>query len=206
MKKCRKIPVYLLLLVALLSLTACGDKRPEATTVCVVKGGKLKQILVDQAPDYSVAELQEYTEDRIAAYLKTEKKGDVKLDSCEEKDGVICMELLFNTAADYTAMTGMTCFYGTLEEAVEAGMAPQDTLVAPDGTTADFSALAAEKPEYHMLVLAENVLVQTQENILYATAPAVITGEKTATIGDGDADTSGFIPRKTDTPAFLIFK
>lgn len=206
MKQCRKIPVYLLLLVVLLSLSACGEKRPEATTVCVVKGGKLKQILVDQAPDYTESELQEYTEDKIAAYLETEKKGDVKLDSCKEVDGVVYMELLFGSAADYSAMTGLPCFFGTLEEAVDAGTVPAGTLVAPDGTTVEFSALLAEHPDYHMLGLAENVLVQTNKEIFYSVAPATVTGERTAVIGDGNSDTSGYMPRMTDAPAYLIFE
>lgn len=206
MKICRKIPMYLLLIVVLLSLTACGEKRPEATTVCVDKGGKLKQILVDPAPDYSIGDLQEYTEERITAYLKENEEGEVRLESCEQEDGVLYMELSFGTAADYTTFNGMDCFLGTLEEAAAAGVVPGDTLLAPDGTPMDFTALTAEHPEYRMLVLSENTLVETNKEIICSTVQAAITGKNTAVIGDGDAGTSGYYPRKTDTPAYLIFE
>lgn len=206
MKLCRKLPVCLLLIVVLLSLSACGEKRPEATTVCVDKGGKLKQILVDQAPDYSMADLQEYTEERITAYLKENKEGEVRLESCEEEEGVIYMELSFGTSADYTAFNSMDCFCGTLEEAAEAGIQPGDTLLTADGSTVDYAILLAENPEYHMLVLSENTLVQTNKDILCSTVQASITGKNTAKVGDGDAGTSGYYPRKMDVPAYLIFE
>ena len=206
MKLCRKIPMCLLLIVVLLSLSACGEKRPEATTVCVEKGGKLKQILVDPEPEYSVNDLKEYAEESISAYLEATEEGEIRLESCEEQDGIVYMELSFGSSADYSAFNSMDCFCGTLEEASAAGEIPTDTLLAPDGSAVDFSALLAEHPDYHLLVLSEHTLVETNTDILCATVQATITGERTATIGDGDAGTSGYFPRKTDAPAWLIFE
>lgn len=206
MKYCRKMWMCLLLLVVTVSLSACGGKRPEATTVLVEKGGKLKQILVDPAPDYSVTGLQEYTEERISAYLEDNKEGEIGLDSCEEEDGVLYLEISYGSSADYAAFNAMDCFCGTLEEAAAEGIVPSEVLVAPDGSAVDFSALLAEHPEYRMLVLSENVLIQTNQDILCASAPAAITGTRTAVIGDGDAGTSGYFPRKTEIPAYLITK
>lgn len=206
MKLCRKIPMCLLLIVVLLSLSACGGKRPEATTVCVEKGGKLKQILVDPTPSYSVSDLQEYTEERITAYLEDNEEGEINLDSCTEEDGVVYMELSFGTSADYSAFNSMDCFCGTLEEAAAAGLTPAESLCAPDGTEMSFSSLLAEHPEYHMLILSENTLVETNSDIICSGGPIGVTGERTAMIGDGDAGTSGNYPRKTDASAFLIFE
>ncbi|MDO4489926.1 MAG: hypothetical protein Q4B85_02475 [Lachnospiraceae bacterium] len=206
MKLCRKISLYLLLTVVLLSLSACGGKRPEATTVCVEKGGKLKQVLVDPAPDYYVEDLQSYTEDRISTYLKDSEEGEVRLNSCRETEGTVYMELSFGSAADYSAFNRMDCFLGTLQEAADAGISPPDVLAAPDGTPADFGTLLAEHPEYRMLLLSEHTLVQTNTDILYSTPQAVITDGRAAIIGDGDAGTSGYYPRKTDLPGCLIFE
>ncbi len=205
MKLCRKIPMYLLLIAVLLSLSACGGKRPEATTVYVDKDGKLKQTLVDPSPDYALEKLQAYTENRITSYLKGTEDGEVRLNSCKEEDGFVYMELSYGTAADYAAFNGMECFCGTLEEASAAGMVPAEPLQAPDGTGVDFAALLAEHPEYHLLVLAEHVQVQTDTAIVCASAPAAVTGDYTAVIGDGDAGTSGYYPRKTAS-AYLIFE
>ncbi|MDO4616337.1 MAG: hypothetical protein Q4B03_02615 [Lachnospiraceae bacterium] len=206
MKLCRKICVCLLLITSLLSLSACGGERPEATTVYVDKKGNLKQILVDPAPDYSPGELQTYTEDRIAAYNKAHTDADVQLNSCTEEEGVIYAELSYGSFEDYTGFNSMDCFLGTLEEAQTAGMIPEEQLIAAGGEAVDIAALLAEHPEYHILSLSEHTLVQTETAILGSGGTVVITGETTAVFGDGDAGTSGYYPRKTEAAGWLIFE
>lgn len=206
MKLCRKISAGILLTCILLSMTGCGQKRPDATTVYVDKKGKLKQILVDAAPSYSIGDLQEFTEQKITTYLEETEESEVRLESCEEEEGTIYMELSYGSSADYTAFNHMDCFSGTLQEASDAGVLPSDMLLAPDGSSTDCSALLAEEEEYMVLILNENTLVQSEKKILYVSGMVALSGETTAIVGDGDAGTSGFFPRLTDTPAILIYK
>ncbi len=205
MKLCRKIPMCLLLTVALLSLAACGSERPEATTVYVDKEGNLRQILVDSQPEYSVSDLEAYTEDSITAYLKANEGASIELESCEEADGVLYLELSYGSAEDYSGFNSMDCYLGTLEEASAAGMIG-DTLLDADGLEMDTAALLAEHPDCRLLVLSEHTRVQTETAILCGSSLVAITGENTAQIGDGDAGTSGYFPRKTDAAAYLVFE
>ncbi len=206
MRRCRKMALCLLTCAAALALSACGREMPEATTVYVDENGTLEQILVDASADYSADDLKQYARESIDACLKANEEADIELVSCRKEDGTVYLELSYGSSDDYTALNSMYCFLGTLEEAAAAGTAPEGTLLAADGSETDYASLLAEHPEYHMLILSENTLVQTDTAILCGTELVTITGESTAVIGDGDAGSSGYFPRKTDGTACLIFE
>lgn len=205
MKLCRKISMCLLLILSILSLSACGGKRPEATAVYVDKDGNLKQILVDASPEYSLEGLRDFTEDKIKTYLKENENGEIRMDSCEEKNGIVYLELSYGRAADYAEFNRMSCFLGTLNDAALAGIVPEGNLTAPDGSAVDFASLQEEHPEYYLLSLSENIIVQTDRRIQAVSSLVTVSSENTAVIGDGDAGTSGYYPRKTAASAYLIF-
>ncbi len=206
MKKCRKISLILLLGMLVLSFSACSGEWPESTTLYAKQNGTLSQILVDTDPDYTLSELKTYAEEEIADYNENTEEGEVKLRSSKERDGVIYMELSYGSSSDYATFNGMNCSLTTLEEAAAAGILPEESLIAQDGSEVDISNLLAENPTCHLLILAEHTLVETESGIIGASSLVTITGEQTALIGDGDADTSGYYPRKTDRAAYLLFE
>ena len=104
MKRCRwTLLGTLLSVLLLLSLGGCQKAQDvETTTVSADKKGKIEQMIVEPlgSDDYTAEELEAYISDSLAAYTEEAGSENIKLESCEMKEGTVKIRISYESWSD----------------------------------------------------------------------------------------------------------
>lgn len=146
---------------------------------------------------YDETELQTQIDSEIAAY--NEENGDhVSQESLTVEDGKATLVMHYDAASDYQSFNDQEMFWGTLQEAEDAGydlsgFSGQTNAQNKDETFGEGTAL--ELAENSVIVITEPLNVLTATDILYASSNLTIANSDYATV-NGDVSESA--------PAILI--
>ena len=171
MKRCRwTLLGTLLSVLLLLSLGGCQKAQDvETTTVSADKKGKIEQMIVEPlgSDDYTAEELEAYISDSLAAYTEEAGSENIKLESCEMKEGTVKIRISYESWSDYMGYNQVACFFGTLEEAQEAGYSFDRNFLDNSGKAAAGATILAHGQEWKILILEEPVQVMVPGTVLY---------------------------------------
>ena len=211
MKRCRwTLLGTLLSVLLLLSLGGCQKAQDvETTTVSADKKGKIEQMIVEPlgSDDYTAEELEAYISDSLAAYTEEAGSENIKLESCEMKEGTVKIRISYESWSDYMGFNQVACFFGTLEEAQEAGYSFDRNFLDNSGKAAAGATILAHGQEWKILILEEPVQVMVPGTVLYTTDNVSVTGTRTASIGGSTPESiAGQFVATTDEAAYIIFK
>lgn len=146
---------------------------------------------------YNEGELQTQIDSEIAAY-QDERGNHVSDKGLTVADGVATLVMQYDSATDYTAFNDQEMFYGTLEEAENAGydlsgLSGQTN--AADESKTYGEGTARELAGNPVVVLTEPLDVQTPADILYLSDNLTLVNSDYAQV-EGDVS--------EETPAILI--
>lgn len=146
---------------------------------------------------YDQTELQEAIDSEVASY-NDNNGGGVSAGDLTVENGTAALVMKYDSAADYMAFNDQEMFWGTLQEAEDAGydlsgFSGQTNAQNKDETFGEGTAL--ELAENSVIVITEPLNVLTATDILYASSNLTIANSDYATV-NGDVSESA--------PAILI--
>lgn len=210
-KRFRKNPVkqkltVLFLLLALMLLSGCSSKSYTAdkNTIFPQKKGTITQVLVSDFDKdyYDINELTQYIKNEVNDFQQIRGEESVKLISCEKKDQVAKVQLLFNSYKDYSLFNEQDLFFGTLAEAEEAGYSFDTEFYLIEDAKKKEPAAASEileNEKYHVLIIDHPTNIELPKKLNYlGGAAAVIQSEKKIEITDN--------VRNGENLVYLIYK
>ncbi len=201
MKKFRRLFPGLLAAAALLAGGCVGSRGAETTTLYVDEDGVLEQAIVEAVEEdgFTQEELRTYVREDVEAYGAENGEEKVTLESCRLSGGTARITLKYASAADYASYNQVECFLGTVQEAKSAGYSFEGDFLDGSGNAVENSAVQAQ-PEAHVLILEEVLDVRLPGEILYTSADASVSGERTVSVKA--AEDAGF----TDSPVYIIYQ
>lgn len=195
-----KTRIYYVIIAAVfcLLLSACGNKEDEDdtafSTLHIGKNGKvLSRIIEDfDEPYYYEDELKDMIEEEVSAYNKKVDSESITFKSCEKSENAIIVELSYNSAEDYTAFNGDVLFYGTVQDAYQAGYDLNVRLSDAANSQTIGKDDILNMGDNHIVISNENIRVACYKDIAYMS-------EGVTTVSKSEAD----LP-ETDTYNILI--
>ncbi len=182
----RKIQVILSCVLLVLA-SGCGSKiSVDETTLAVQKDGSMVLTIIEDFDKdyYNIEELKEMNQLEVGQYNASIGEDVVEIKSMEVEEEQITVVMDYNNSTSYSGLNGKEVFFGTIEEAYDAGYDFDVTL-----TSAESSVRVIGKNEilqmsdYYILILDEALQVQTFKDILYFSEGISLAGdEKLATV------------------------
>ena len=172
----KKISLFLITLLSLMCLTACGDSlKVDKNTIYVKKNGKIIGASVETFDKnyYDAEELETYIEEQVDEYLSNHEKKSVKVDKFSVEEGIAKLNIKYAGYEDYAEFNGVEMFVGTVPQAMAAGYNFDDTfLKVEDGKLGsslgrDELIEASEDSKYKVVILSEKVDVKVKGTVLY---------------------------------------
>lgn len=170
----QKGKITLLILAVSCGIIGCRqDKGPDVSSVSIGKDGKIAHQIVGgfEQNYYEMDELEALASDRVAEYCADNGQGSVTLQSVEEEDGKISINISYATDRDYSDFNHRELFVGTLTEAIAMGYALEAVpFVSVDGAATEIAYM--EEYEKKKIVIigtkpAEELVVNTYGKVLY---------------------------------------
>lgn len=170
----RKGKTMLLILAAFLGLVGCGrEKAPEVSSVSIGKDGVIAHRIVGDFEQsyYDKDGLTSLAEDRVAEYCADHGEDSVTLESVEEKNGSVKIQLQYATQQDYSDFNHRELFVGPLMEAGEQGYPLEGVaFVSADGEPMELGYME-EQDKKKIAIIAtkpsEELVVNTYGKVLY---------------------------------------
>lgn len=188
MKRLRQTVIMIIMLMMFSCvITGCGKVKASPSdidTVSIIKDGRIVQTIADQFDQsyYSVDELSEMTQEKIALY--SDEEQDIVCETVEENDGVVTVSIAYKTYSDYMEFNGTEAFFGTVEEAAQAGYSVKD-MVSNDGAGLTDEELL-QIGNNHVFIIqteaGEELGINVYDKILYVSDGVVLSGKKEAII------------------------
>ena len=172
----KKISLFLITLLSLMCLTACGDSlKVDKNTVYVKKNGKIIGASVESFDKnyYDTEELETYINEQVDEYLSDHEKKSVEVDKFSVEEGIAKLNIKYAGYEDYAEFNGVEMFVGTVPQAMAAGYNFDDTfLKVEDGKLGsslgrDELIEASEDSKYKVVILSEKVDVKVKGTVLY---------------------------------------
>lgn len=172
----KSISVFLVTVLALTFLTACGGSlKVDENTIYVQKRGKVTGATVENFDKeyYDPEELQEYVDQRVADYTADHGKKSVKVDSFSVEEGVAKLNIKYASCEDYAAFNGVELFAGTVPQAMAAGYGfDKEFLAVEKGVLSGVvgkDAITADS-DLKVVILNEKVDVKVDGTVTYVSA------------------------------------
>ncbi len=172
-------------------LFGCGENETYETKLAIDKDGGVVSTIYEsfEADYYDASELADMAASE-ASYYNSEyisPKITVEEPVVFEDEHLVKLTMTYKSATDYSHFNQSTLFYGTLQEALDAGLYVSDSLVGSDG-----ELISAEKlsdfSEKHIIITTEKILIDAPYEILYTTKGVTKKGKKEAILTDATAD------------------
>lgn len=191
------LSIMLIGVLAAFLLTSCGEdiKVPEdvlTTSISIDSEGVVTEYLVDtfDRDYYNIDELRAMATEEAGAFNSENKTGeenpinilDVKLNSVKD----VVVSTTYDNADTFTAYTGSMLFYGTVEEAMSAGIDLQAVIKdVDDGTVLGEDKLEDSKSR-HIIITDAQAVIYAPYSPSYISDGAVYDSEK-KTVDTADA-------------------
>lgn len=181
---------FRLMLVACLSMflygcagTAEKQGNDAVTGIVVQKDGKIIHTIYEDFREnyYSVEELNDMIEQTIQQYQKKNPGASITLEQCELLDGqVVRVKMTYDNCDTYSQFNGCNLFVGTVQQAYERGLTLDFYLSSVSGK--EKSTITKKEllnmGEHHIVISDEEMELELETNILFATDTARILGKK----------------------------
>ena len=176
-------------------LCGCNKQEVQNTTLAISKNGKITQTVVEEFPtgEYDLEELKKMNETEVSQYNTSVGKEAVRVEGTELKENKIVLRMEYADANAYFDMNGNVFFYGTIQQAKQAGYTLEETLSTQDGQEQIAPQDWSSMDERHIVIVSEPVAIKTYANILYYSSGVTIQDKKLATVAE-------------DTTAYIVFK
>ena len=178
----RILPIFGAGVISFAMLTGCGQKAPEVTAVTIDKDGKVSNVIIEEfGIQYDINELSEMAATEISEYNAEYPEPKITLDTVEKIDegSFAKVAMSYEGAADYAYYNQCTLFYGTVQEAIDAGFKVSPELVNNAGEKVDLTAVM-DHPDRHIIITTDKSNFKTPFNIEYRTQGVVLLGKKEA--------------------------
>lgn len=172
----KKISLFLITILALLSLTACGDSlKVDENTVYVKKNGKIIGAAVESFDKdyYDAAELEAYVNERVENYVSSHEEKSVKVDEFSVENGIAQLYMKYDSFEDYAEFNEVQMYTGTVPQAMAAGYDfSVDFLKVEDGELGSSVNRDAifEDSKYRVVILSEKVDVKVDGTVLFVSS------------------------------------
>jgi hypothetical protein len=166
-------------------LGGCGKEEEKVSSISIDKEGKISNVIYEEfnRDYYSADELKVMTENELFGYNTEYDNPKISLEEVEvvEEDESSFAKVSMNYAAasDYAYYNQVTLFYGTVEEAKEAGYKVSTKLVNDNGEKIEASFID-EHADRHIIITSEKTNIKTPFNIQYMTPGVELSGKKEA--------------------------
>lgn len=168
--------------ISFAALAGCGEKSPEVTAVSIDKDGKVSNVIYEEfGIQYDIQELSNMASSEVAEYNSEYSEPKITLDTVElTEDGSFAkVAMSYDSATDYAYYNQETLFYGTVQEAIDAGYQVSANLKNNGGDQID-PGFAAEHPDRHIIITTDKSNFKTPFNIEYCSDGVVLLGNKEA--------------------------
>lgn len=186
---------HLLVIISLLItmvLSGCGKNSDDysESTLVFAKNGAVTDVIVESFAEtyYDEAGLNTFFNEKINEFMTSSDKGTVSLTSIKVEGGVAKATLEFNKAEAYQQFYNSDCFYGTINDAYDAGYGLNVTLKAINGTDTIKKEDIMAMPKSKIIIVGEHRNIVTKEKIKYASANVEVLSNKNVRIS---SDASG---------------
>jgi len=184
-----------LLLISTLLITmmfaGCGQGKeefPESTLIFSKKGEVTNVIVESFTKDYyDVNGLTTFFNEKINEFKSSGDKGSITLTDLEVKDGLAKATLDFDSAGTYQDFYNTELFYGTVNDAYDAGYTLNITLKEINGKETISKNEIMEMPKAKIIVLGEHMTVVSKRNIKYASANVEVVNKNKIRISSDSA-------------------
>lgn len=174
-----------ILLTAL--LTACGEKSPEVTSVSIDKDGAVTNVIYEEFDKdyYDVSELESMVGSEIDSYNSEFISPRITLDGVEliDDSAFVKVSMTFKDASDFSSFNEEKVFYGTIEEAIDAGYEVSKGLVDRGGDALSEDFLDEHK-DNHIVITTDKANFITPYKIRYMSKGVVLLSDKEAVLED----------------------
>lgn len=196
-----------LLLVAALALAGCKKKTDDSDNanvpatnhkIEVDSEGSIVETLVEKFDKeyYSKAELTTFVDGLISDHNKTAGGDKVTLNSIEEKDNEVTLELKYSTAIDYTEFNNVILFVGSISDAISAGYEFEIDFSKISKGKVDTEDVKADEikalgDDYTVIVTNQAGEAAVPSNISYISQNVVIKNKQAAVIVEENGAVDG---------------
>lgn len=205
MNKYRKIGVTACILTVL-TLAGCGRaKVPDVmneTSIAIAKDGTVTSYLVEDFDKeyYDISELASMAITEAADYNTQNQTGEMvlvtvdKVEVLEDGSGKVMVTHKYNNSETFTDYNDSVLFYGTVQEAVNAGYGLDAVKSVKDDTILSEEELV-QNAEKHVIITKEKVKIYCPEKVTHVS-------EGAAVVADGSVDAT----QAQDTVVILMKK
>ena len=176
---------------ALLTMTGCGEKSREVTTVTIDKEGHISNVIYEEFDKdyYDAGELSDMASKEISEYNAEYISPKITLDGVEvkEENSFAKVAMTYDSASDFSNFNDENLFYGTIEEAQAAGYRVSDELIDNNGVKIEGS-FAQDHPDRHIIITNDKSNIVTPFDIEYMSKGVSLNGKKEAILSNATAE------------------
>ena len=176
---------------ALLTMTGCGEKSREVTSVTIDKEGHISNVIYEEFDKdyYDVNELSDMASKEISEYNAEYIDPRITLEGVEvtEESSLARVSMTYENSTDFSNFNDEDLFYGTIGEALEAGYQVSSELIDNNGVKIEGS-FAADHPDRHIIITNDKSNIIAPFNIEYMSKGVTLIGKKEAKLSDSTAD------------------
>lgn len=192
----KRITFGVCLIMCLSLLNGCGGSEElklssvDTDTIYVNSEGSIELANVEAFDKeyYSESQLEDFIEETIDTYKKTEGSGEVTMEDFSVKDEVAKVLLKFDSAQTYAAFQGID-FQVVHTEDIQGNLVLPESFVSADDGSSVSKDTVIKEDGLKLLIINEPLHVQLDGTIKYYSEASItgdnaaeITGEKTAII------------------------
>lgn len=192
----KRITFGVCLIMCLSLLNGCGGSEElklssiDTDTIYVNSEGSIELANVEEFDKeyYSESQLEDFIEETIDTYKKTEGSGEVTMEDFSVKDEVAKVLLKFDSAQTYAAFQGID-FQVVHTEDIQGNLVLPESFVSADDGSSVSKDTVIKEDGLKLLIINEPLHVQLDGTIKYYSEASItgdnaaeITGEKTAII------------------------
>lgn len=168
-------------------LAGCGTGKFDTTTLVFESKGELVLHIVDEFDEneYDYEELKALNEAEVNVY-NSYGKGKATIEGSNLKDGIVRIDIRYDSDDAYFDMNNVVLFYGNVDEARNAGYNLTGKVTGTSGEGLLEQNAWADMKDQRVVVVSEEIAVNMPGKILYAGDGVTLTGAKNATVeGEG---------------------
>ncbi len=148
----------------------CGESAAfDTTTIEFDKDGDIIQTIVEDFPKdfYDVEELRKMNQTEVDEYNQSVGEEAVEIINTEYDGNAVKIAMKYKNTDAYFALNKSSLFYGTVEQALSEGYDLDITLNNIKDNSLVTGSDLREMKDKHIVILDENVDIQTYGSILY---------------------------------------
>ena len=170
----KRVILVISALLITMTLLGCGsdDSDTLESTLIFSKKGAVTNVIVEPFTKdyYDVDGLRTFFNEKVNEYKTSGEKGTIALSDIEIKGGVAKATLDFDSAQTYQDFYNTELFYGTINDAYDAGYTLNITLKEVNGKETISKNDLMEMQKKKIIIVSEKIAVVSKNKIKYASA------------------------------------